>query len=223
MLACLASKPNTCHYHHTSQTTVRLSTGLQSSSAFLFSELAVAFLCVFSTDVSTVWNFLEPDLWYDPSLASFKSHLKTTLFSAAYITQHGSLPSNMSISYVTLGAIYVCVVLYQYAYAVFINFSTLAIWTAKRYQMYYFNIHPMRRKRSVMTTKCKLPDSATDFILTAPIMLSISASAATMSRGPTAQKLIICYYFVPVTNRICMSVQVTSSTLLVTGIRHTQH
>jgi len=62
---------------------------LRSSSAFLFSKPAVASYFAqraFSTALHSVWNSLEPDLRSAPSLASFKSRLKTALFSVDYCT-----------------------------------------------------------------------------------------------------------------------------------------
>jgi len=62
----------------------------RSSSAFLFSKPAVASHFAsraFSTNVPvSVRNALEPDLRSTPSLASFKSRLKTALFSIDYGT-----------------------------------------------------------------------------------------------------------------------------------------
>ena len=59
---------------------------------------------IISTAVLSAWNSLEPDLRSAPSLASFKSCLKTALFSAAYSTQRGSLPSSASDLHPTFGA-----------------------------------------------------------------------------------------------------------------------
>jgi len=81
---------------------------LWSSSAFLFSEPAVASYFAsrtFSAAVPLVWNSLEPYLQSAPSLVSFKSRLKTALFSVVYSTQHSSLPRSASDLHVTLGAI----------------------------------------------------------------------------------------------------------------------
>ena len=38
----------------------------------------------FSFASSSVWNYIPNDVWCDPSLSSFKSHLKTYLFRSVY-------------------------------------------------------------------------------------------------------------------------------------------
>jgi len=43
-------------------------------------------LCTFSIAVPLIWNSLELGLCFSSSFASFKSHLKTTIFSSADIT-----------------------------------------------------------------------------------------------------------------------------------------
>jgi len=57
-----------------------------NSGHHMFSKPAITSYfasCAFATAVPSVWNSLEPDLRSAPSLASFKSRVKTTLFSAA--------------------------------------------------------------------------------------------------------------------------------------------
>jgi len=68
----------------------------------VFASYSVSRIRAFSIAVSSVCYSLEPDLRSTPSLATFKSRLKTTLFSAAYSTYHGSLPVSAFDSLTTL-------------------------------------------------------------------------------------------------------------------------